>query len=88
MNPSIPDLVTEMFMVYINFALDKNLISRLVSLFLLLDYLEKQSMPFVGPQTFSTFNNPQGRAGSMNLSAIGRGGKGHQHRDSAFFSAQ
>lgn len=43
-SPAIPDLVSDMFVVYINFAVEKQLVSRLVSLFLLLDYLEKQSM--------------------------------------------
>lgn len=43
MSPSIPDLVSDMFVVYINFAVNKELVSRLVSLFLMLDYLEKQS---------------------------------------------
>ena len=46
MSPVIPALVSDMFVVYINFAMDKRLVSRLVSLFLLLDYLEKQSMSY------------------------------------------
>ncbi|KAL8440499.1 hypothetical protein Efla_002376 [Eimeria flavescens] len=45
--PRIPTLVEDMFMVYINFAVKKKIISRLVSLFLLLDYLEKQSLKAV-----------------------------------------
>ena len=52
-SPVISDLVSDMFVVYINFAVDTKLVSRLVSLFLLLDYLEKQSMllpPFDTPQ--------------------------------------
>lgn len=59
MSPVIPDLVSDMFIVYINFAVDKQLVSRLISLFLLLDYLEKQSMlsslllAVANPQPFS-----------------------------------
>ncbi|KAL8447528.1 hypothetical protein Emed_004316 [Eimeria media] len=52
MSPSIPALVGDMFVVYINFAVERKLISRLVSLFLLLDYLEKQSFKAVSYDVF------------------------------------
>ncbi|CDJ69234.1 hypothetical protein, conserved [Eimeria necatrix] len=51
-SPAIPDLVSDMFVVYINFAVEKQLVSRLVSLFLLLDYLEKQSFRAVSYDIF------------------------------------
>ncbi|CDJ34924.1 uncharacterized protein EMH_0022870 [Eimeria mitis] len=52
--PVISDLVSDMFVVYINFAVDTKLVSRLVSLFLLLDYLEKQSFKNVSYDVFQT----------------------------------
>ncbi|KAL8274728.1 hypothetical protein Esti_001333 [Eimeria stiedai] len=52
MSPSIPALVGDMFVVYINFAIERKLISRLVSLFLWLDYLEKQSFKAVSYDVF------------------------------------
>ncbi|CDJ58176.1 hypothetical protein, conserved [Eimeria maxima] len=51
-SPVISDLVSDMFVVYINFAVDTKLVSRLVSLFLLLDYLEKQSFKNVSYDVF------------------------------------
>lgn len=53
-SPVISDLVSDMFVVYINFAADPKLVSRLVSLFLLLDYLEKQSMLLLSATPFET----------------------------------
>ncbi|KAL8428389.1 hypothetical protein ACSSS7_007249 [Eimeria intestinalis] len=60
MSPSIPALVGDMFVVYINFAVERKLISRLVSLFLLLDYLEKQSFKAV---TYDVFETAWSKAG-------------------------
>ncbi|OEH80167.1 hypothetical protein cyc_00247 [Cyclospora cayetanensis] len=54
MCPVIPDLVNDMFLVYINFAVEKHIVSRLVSLFLLLDYFEKQSYTAVSYDDFET----------------------------------
>ncbi|CDJ52090.1 hypothetical protein, conserved [Eimeria brunetti] len=51
-SPVISDLVSDMFVVYINFAVDTKLVSRLVSLFLLLDYLEKQTFKTVSYDVF------------------------------------
>lgn len=41
--PTIPDLVGDMIVVYVNFAMDRQVVARLISVFLMLDYLEKRS---------------------------------------------